>query len=59
MPRTPICGICNKPVELEISKTDELGKAVHESCYVLSVRRAPVPPGDESVSTAVVDFPTP
>jgi hypothetical protein len=34
----PTCSICNKPVKLETSKTDELGKAVHEGCYVLKVR---------------------
>jgi len=26
----PMCGICNKPIKLETSKVDELGKAVHE-----------------------------
>jgi hypothetical protein len=31
----PICDICHKPVKLETSKTDELGKAVHEGCYLL------------------------
>jgi hypothetical protein len=42
----PICGICNKPVKLETSKFDELGKAVHEGCYLLkvSLRRAITPP---------------
>jgi hypothetical protein len=29
------CSICNKPVDLETSKTDDRGKAVHEQCYVL------------------------
>ena len=29
------CSICNKPVDLETTKTDERGKAVHEQCYVL------------------------
>jgi hypothetical protein len=39
----PTCNICNKPVTLETSKTDEHGKAVHEGCYVLKVseKRAP------------------
>jgi hypothetical protein len=38
----PICSVCNKPVKLETSKIDELGKAIHEGCYVLKVglRRA-------------------
>src|SRR5580658_9841805 len=37
----PICGICNKPVKLETSKIDELGKAVHEGCYLLKTEFAP------------------
>ena len=39
----PTCNICNRPVTLETSKTDEHGKAVHEGCYVLKVseKRAP------------------
>jgi hypothetical protein len=42
----PICGICNKPVKIETSKTDELGKAVHEGCYLLriGVKRTPTAP---------------
>jgi hypothetical protein len=42
----PICGICRKPIKLETSKIDELGKAVHEGCYLLkvSLRRATTPP---------------
>jgi hypothetical protein len=35
--RFPVCSICDKPVKLETSKTDELGKAVHEGCYLLRV----------------------
>jgi len=33
----PSCRICNDPVLLETSKTDEYGQAVHEECYVLSL----------------------
>ena len=33
--RLPNCCICNNPVSLESSKTDEDGQAVHEDCYVL------------------------
>ena len=33
----PICAICHKPVKLETSKTNELGQAVHEGCYLLRV----------------------
>jgi hypothetical protein len=29
------CAICNKPVDLENTKTDGFGEAVHEECYVL------------------------
>jgi anti-sigma regulatory factor (Ser/Thr protein kinase) len=35
--RLPGCCICNSPVLLETSKTDEYGQAVHEECYVLKV----------------------
>ncbi len=31
------CSICGNLVRLETSNTDELGKAVHEECYVLIV----------------------
>jgi len=42
----PTCSICNKPVKLETSKVDELGKAVHEGCYLLkvSVKKPPIVP---------------
>jgi two-component sensor histidine kinase len=33
----PGCCICNSPVPLETSRTDENGQAVHEECYVLKV----------------------
>ncbi|HKN15504.1 MAG TPA: sensor histidine kinase [Candidatus Sulfotelmatobacter sp.] len=33
----PGCCICNSPVPLETSNTDENGQAVHEECYVLKV----------------------
>ncbi len=31
------CRICKKPVKLEFAKTDELGRTVHEGCYLLTV----------------------
>jgi len=31
------CWICGKNVSLEVCKTDEHGKAVHEECYVARV----------------------
>jgi hypothetical protein len=37
-PRFAICHLCNEPVELETSKTDEDGKAVHEDCYLRNIR---------------------
>ena len=30
----PACALCSKPIQLEISKTDEVGKAVHGECYL-------------------------
>ena len=30
----PRCSICARGVTLELSKTDEQGRAVHEACYV-------------------------
>src|SRR5579864_1213605 len=32
--RFPRCAICQKSVDLMVSKTDENGRAVHENCYV-------------------------
>src|ERR1700676_787938 len=36
-PWLPSCCVCNAPVPLERSKTDEYGQAIHEECYVLKV----------------------
>ena len=33
----PLCCICNKPVPLETSKTDEHGRAIHGECYLLKL----------------------
>ena len=40
------CSLCQMPVPLESSKTDENGKAVHEECYMLRLRleQATTPP---------------
>jgi len=35
--RLPRCPICNEAVEIETSKTDENGKAIHEECYVAKI----------------------
>jgi hypothetical protein len=32
------CSLCQMPVSVESSKTDENGKAVHEECYLLTLR---------------------
>jgi hypothetical protein len=28
-----VCWVCGKPVDLQTTKTDDRGKAVHEECY--------------------------
>jgi hypothetical protein len=33
----PRCAVCTEPVNLEESKTDEFGRAVHENCYIWTV----------------------
>ena len=33
----PICSFCDRPVNLEVAKTDENGQAIHEECYVVKV----------------------
>jgi hypothetical protein len=33
----PPCALCNQPVPLEDSKTDEHGLAIHEVCYLLKL----------------------
>jgi hypothetical protein len=37
------CRICGKPVAVETAKTDSDGQAVHEECYLISVRRRSQP----------------
>ena len=37
MSHQPLCVICEQSVNLEESKTDEYGHAVHENCYVWTV----------------------
>ncbi len=43
----PICPFCDEAVELETTKTNEDGKAVHEECYVKSIS----PPRSEPSSS--------
>ena len=46
-----ICHLCNKTIPVEQAKTDENGKAVHETCYVAKVRMTQVrDDGSESLS---------
>lgn len=33
----PRCTVCTESVNLEESKTDEYGRAVHENCYIWTV----------------------
>ncbi len=33
-----VCELCKKPVLLEKARINELGKAVHEQCYVRAIR---------------------
>jgi len=37
----PTCSLCHKPVELETTKVDERGKAVHEECYLFNLKKSP------------------
>jgi hypothetical protein len=39
-PLAPPCSICHKPVDLETSKTDSKGQAVHEWCYSAHIAQA-------------------
>jgi hypothetical protein len=47
IPLTPLCSICQKPVELETCKTDHNGDPVHEACYVARLSH-PKPPSTHS-----------
>ena len=35
--KLPHCPICDKDVPLEVAKTHEEGKAIHEDCYILKM----------------------
>jgi hypothetical protein len=35
----PRCHICKKLVTLELAKTDEEGRTVHEGCYLLKLSK--------------------
>ena len=38
MSSTVVCQICNRPVTLESARINEHGKAVHEECYLNSIK---------------------
>jgi len=40
LPKQPeaLCPICDQLVSLELAKTDECGRAIHEECYVLKLK---------------------
>jgi hypothetical protein len=45
------CSICNKPVDLETTKTDDDGKAVHAECYATMVAtKHPASPAEQRAS---------
>jgi hypothetical protein len=55
---TTRCAICGWSVTLELSKTDEGGKAVHECCYVrrtLSKLRKPIDELPQSWAITPID----
>ena len=55
---TTRCSICGWSVTLELSKTDEGGRAVHESCYVprtISKFRKPIDELPQSCAIAPID----
>lgn len=45
---TPHCWICGEPVRLEDCKIDELGRAVHENCYITRVLPDRAPQGTDA-----------
>jgi hypothetical protein len=53
--RLPGCCICNRPVLLETSKTDEYGKAVHEECYVLKLCSMAAPLNDGASTSGLAN----
>jgi hypothetical protein len=42
--KTVTCVICNKPVSLEVAKTNHSGHAVHEECYARTLAPKPSDP---------------
>ena len=52
----PACCVCNSPVLVETSKTDEYGQAVHEECYVLKLRSVAEFLGDGASTQAAANM---
>ncbi len=42
----PRCPVCGKEVPLETAKTDEWGRAIHDDCYLLTLRLKRASSGD-------------
>lgn len=38
MSSTVPCQLCQQPVPLEVARINELGKAVHEECYLQAIK---------------------
>jgi hypothetical protein len=45
MSYAPICPICKEHVNLEESRSDEYGRAIHENCYVWTIELKKPPRG--------------
>jgi hypothetical protein len=52
----PVCPLCNQTVELETTKTNEDGEAVHEECYVLAIKAHQPKPSGRSARPADHDW---
>jgi hypothetical protein len=54
----PTCSICNEPVELETTKSNEIGEPIHEECYALelSLGKATRPPPEARRSSHLPRF---
>ena len=50
--RFAICSLCNEAVEIETTKTNQDGKAVHEECYVKSISTPRSEPSSSTGPTA-------
>jgi hypothetical protein len=37
----PTCKLCSEPLDIKTAKTDGDGQAVHEECYLASLKKRP------------------